>query len=240
MSTITAIESGVPGRQPRAVYGIIGVSIALSAPLVQILLRPFFESLFDNHTARFVSLFVFWIAVALVLAISVFLEGIPLALFGLKRWDKSLRAKLIELILAVIAAFVVGVVLFGVSMLVRTEMTGTARPEFDPANILPFWMMAFAWVTAAFTEEFLFRSYAIERLTMLTGKRWLAAAIAMLAFGLLHALAWDWIHVLTVVLPGGLLLTLIYLWRRSLLFVVVIHAILNIQLLFLPLIAPYL
>jgi membrane protease YdiL (CAAX protease family) len=42
-----------------------------------------------------------------------------------------------------------------------------------------------------------------------------------------------------MVLPGGLLVTLIYLWRRSLAFVVVIHAVLNAPLLLLPLLAPY-
>jgi membrane protease YdiL (CAAX protease family) len=35
-------------------------------------------------------------------------------------------------------------------------------------------------------------------------------------------------------------MTLLYLWRRSLSFVVIVHAILNAPLLLLPLIAPYL
>jgi membrane protease YdiL (CAAX protease family) len=57
---------------------------------------------------------------------------------------------------------------------------------------------------------------------------------------LLHLFGWDWIHVLTVVLPGGIMLTLFYLWRRNLALNVMIHAIMNAPLLLLPLLAPYL
>jgi membrane protease YdiL (CAAX protease family) len=97
-----------------------------------------------------------------------------------------------------------------------------------------------AWITSSFTEEVLFRSYTIERLTQIVGRRWLAGLITMVAFTLLHLLSWDWIHVLTMVLPGSIMLTLLYLWRRSLAFVVIVHAIINAPLLLLPLLAPYL
>lgn len=74
----------------------------------------------------------------------------------------------------------------------------------------------------------------------MTGRPWIGAVIAWLSFSLLHLLGWDWVHVLTLVLPAGLLLTLVYLWRRSLAFVVIIHGILDMPLLILPLLAPYL
>ncbi len=45
---------------------------------------------------------------------------------------------------------------------------------------------------------------------------------------------------MTLVVPAGAALTLLYLWRRSLLFVVVVHGIINAPLLLLPLVAPYL
>jgi len=58
-------------------------------------------------------------------------------------------------------------------------------------------------------------------------------------FTLLHLLAWDWIHVVTLVLPAAVGLTGLYMWRRSLMFVVIVHSIINAPLLVLPLIAPY-
>jgi len=97
-----------------------------------------------------------------------------------------------------------------------------------------------AWITSAFTEEVLFRSYPIERLTRLTGNQWLAGLITVVAFTVLHLFGWDWIHVLTAVLPAGIMLTLFYLWRHNLALNVMIHAILNAPLLLLPLLAPYL
>ncbi|HSF82708.1 MAG TPA: hypothetical protein VLA49_15845 [Anaerolineales bacterium] len=44
---------------------------------------------------------------------------------------------------------------------------------------------------------------------------------------------------LTVVLPGGIMLTLFYLWRRNLALNVVIHGLMNVPLFLLPVLAPY-
>lgn len=91
-----------PPTQPRRWLGILGVAIALSAPLVQVLLRSWFENTFAFPMDRFVSLWVFWIAMALALGIAHFGEGIPLATFGIKRDEMPLRNRLIELIAAVL------------------------------------------------------------------------------------------------------------------------------------------
>jgi membrane protease YdiL (CAAX protease family) len=167
-------------------------------------------------------------------------EGYPLATFGLSRSDKTLRARLIEWIIAVLAALGVALVLIPVSGFLRSLLTDAPAPQLTAAQILPAWVLIPAWITAAFTEEVLFRSYSIERLTPLVGRRWLAALITLLAFAVLHVLTWDWIHVVTLVLPAAVLLTLLYLWRRNLAFVVISHAVLNAPLLLLPLVAPYL
>lgn len=136
-------------------------------------------------------------------------------------------------------AFVVALVVFAFSTYVRRLLTNEPTPTLDTAKLLPMWVMIPAWITGSFAEEVLFRGYAIERLTMLTGRRWLAALITLFTFTILHIFGWDWIHVVTAVLPGGAALTLLYLWRRSLLFVVVVHGIINTPLLLLPLLAPY-
>lgn len=228
-----------PRTSPKPWVGILGVCIALSAPVVQGLLIPWFGSTFPFPMDRFVSLWPFWIAMALALGIAHFVEGYPLARFGFQRTKKTLRARLIEWILAVLGALITGVVIITFSQYIRELLTGKPAPAVNITASLPWWVLIPAWVTGAFTEEVLFRSYPIERLADLTGQHWLASLITLLAFTFLHLFGWDWIHVLTAVLPGGIMLTLFYLWRRSLVFNVIVHAILNLPLLILPLLAPY-
>jgi membrane protease YdiL (CAAX protease family) len=120
------------------------------------------------------------------------------------------------------------------------RLTNQSPRLLNVTQILPAWVMIPAWITGSFTEEVLFRSYSMERLTQIVGRRWRAGLITMVAFTLLHLLSWDRIHVLTAVLPGSIMLTLLYLWRQSLAFVVIVHAIILAPLLLLPLLAPYL
>jgi len=223
---------------PRFWLGTLGVLIALSTPVVQVLLFPWFKSTFPFPMDRFVSLWVFWIAVMLVLGIAHFAEGYPLATFGFQWSQKTLRTHLIEWILAALATLVIGSIIIFFSTFVRNLLTHTPAPSLAAVRLLPAWVLIPAWVTGSFTEEVLFRSYPIERLTQLTGRRWLASLITIVAFTVLHLFGWDWIHVLTVVLPAGVMITLFYLWRRNLALNVMIHAIMNAPLLLLPLLAP--
>ena len=234
------MEIVIDQPRPRRWLGILGVTIALSAPAVQVLLAPWLKSTFGFPADRFVSLWVFWIAMALVLAIAHYGEGYPLAMFGFQISQKTLRQRLIEWIVMLLTALVTAIVLVSAATFLRSLLTDEPAPALDVVRLLPVWVLIPAWITGGFVEEVLFRSYTIERLTQITGRRWLAAVIALLAFALMHLPTWGWIHVLTLGLPASILLTLLYLWRRSLAFVVVVHATLNAPLLLLPLLAPYL
>lgn len=236
MSENTAQEEATP--RPYLAY--FAIFVALSSPMIQSAMRPLIEPNFPFPVDRFLSIWIFWIAVAIVLFISVRLENIPLAEFGITHNTRSLRYRLIEMIVALIIGVIVAIVLFVFSDTVRTWLDKPSELTFDPEHVLPFWVVLPAWITASFTEELLFRSYPIERLTMLTGNRWIASGISVVAFTLLHLIGWDWIHVLTLVFPGAIMLTGLYLWRKSLWFVVIVHSVINLPLLFLPFIAPYL
>lgn len=230
----------VPSQpHPKPWLGILGVLIALSTPIVQRLLGPWLETTFAFPMDRFVGLWVFWISVVIVLGIAHFAEGYPLSTFGFQWSQKTLRTRLIEWILTALTTFVVGGGIIFFSTYVRNLLTHTPAPTLDAIKLFPAWVLIPAWVTGSFTEELLFRSYPIERLTQLTGRRWLAGLIAMLAFTVLHLFGWDWIHVLTLVFPASIMLTLFYLWRRNLALNVMIHAIMNAPLLLVPLLAPY-
>ena len=154
--------------------------------------------------------------------------------------QKTLRARLVEWILAVLTALLVGIILIPTAMYLRSLLTDEPPAGLDVIQTMPAWVLIPAWITAGLGEELLFRSYPIERLTQMTGRPWLAAVITMLSFTVLQLFGWDWIHVVTLVLPAAILITLVYMWRRSLAFVVITHLILDAPLLILPLLAPYL
>ena len=78
-----------------------------------------------------------------------------------------------------------------------------------------------AVIRAGVSEELFYRGYAIERLEALTGNKWLAAGIPLLAFALFHFSAGGPGVVLALVL--GAIITAFYLWKRDLLAVMFAH-----------------
>ncbi len=216
------------------------VILGLSTPLFQLVLGSILETSVPFPMNRFLSLWIFWIIAGIILFISVKVEGIPLSTFGIGRNQRSLRYRLIEMIGALLLGLLLAIVLFLFSNTVRENLNIPSRTlAINLENVLPFWVTLPAWITAAFMEELLFRSYPIERLNLVTGKPLVAGIISAILFAVLHLYGWDWVHVLTLVLPASFIITGIYLWRRSLWFVMVIHAVINLPILFLPFIAPY-
>ncbi len=89
---------------------------------------------------------------------------------------------------------------------------------------LPTWFRIVVGVAGGAVEETLYRGYAIERLTAITGRRWLGATIATVAFVLAHVPAWGLAYTLGANLPFGVVMTLFYLWRRDLLANILAHS----------------
>jgi hypothetical protein len=56
----------------------------------------------------------------------------------------------------------------------------------------PIWYRVVAVVGAGVVEEILFRGFSVTRLAMLTGRTWLAAAVTLVVFYVLHVPVWDW------------------------------------------------
>lgn len=86
---------------------------------------------------------------------------------------------------------------------------------------VPLWLLILTPFVAGITEEILYRGYAIERLTLLTGRPWLAGLLAGTAFMLVH-LHWGAAQ-LIVVGFGTLIFVSLYLWRRDLPCVMLAH-----------------
>ena len=86
----------------------------------------------------------------------------------------------------------------------------------------PFWYRFFVVTRAALMEETLFRGYGIERLNELTGSKWVAGLLSWAAFTFAHLSYWGW-GALIIAGYGGLVLTLLYLWRRDLVCNMICH-----------------
>jgi uncharacterized protein len=89
--------------------------------------------------------------------------------------------------------------------------------------VLPFILRLALVVTAGIFEEVLYRGYAIERLTTIWGSQWTAAVVTVALFILAHLPVIGFAH-LPPVAVVGVLVTLLYLWRRDLILNMVAHA----------------
>lgn len=101
--------------------------------------------------------------------------------------------------------------------------TGDAS-ETNEATEVPLAVGLAGVLAAGIFEEFIYRGFLIEELGELLHNRWLAAAISVFFFGLAHGNS-DYGWSLALVVPGlaGLVITLLYLWRRNLPICVLMH-----------------
>ena len=156
-----------------------------------------------------------WLLVAGVLAYVRFVERRPLASIGFT----APRAR--DVAIAVVAGIAILGVLAAIYALGPDETGKLATLTATP----PWWRLI-SVARAAVGEEVVFRGYAIERLSELTGRRWLAALASCAIFALAHVGTWGWSH-LVIAGAGGAMLTALYLWRRNLWINIIAHAIVD-------------
>lgn len=169
-----------------------------------------------------------WANVALLVAVVLLAERMPLASIGVRpfRWWTIPLGLVAGAIITVIA----GVLANFFRLSADAHMAAFLQSQSLP-------LRAALVVTAGVFEETLYRGYAIERLTALTGSKWLAAVLTLAVFTLMHGPAVGWDH-LGPVAAAGLLVTLLYLWRRDLVLNAVAHATVDgIGLILVPLLA---
>ena len=92
---------------------------------------------------------------------------------------------------------------------------------------LPLAYLVFAGITAGIVEEFFYRGYAVERLSLAVGNLWLGGFLSLLAFGLVHIPFWGLGPAVFTLFPGAVL-TLLYLWQRDLVANMVAHCVTGI------------
>jgi membrane protease YdiL (CAAX protease family) len=153
---------------------------------------------------------VYWTLAVIIVGYIVLVEHRGLSSVGLRRpgWKSAAFG------LAAAAVMVAG------SALIYLELFPALGLSADEAGVsilqaTPIWFRTVLILRAAVFEELYFRGFMIERLTSITGMRWLAALISLLAFTFAHLGFWGWPHLLIAGFAGGIL-TGLYLWRRDL------------------------
>ena len=216
-----------PGR-PVGSAAMAGVVCALAVPVVYHFLVDFHlvVGIAGPADRAVVGYAVWWLLAGALLAVTVFAERRPVSTVGMKR----LSLRLLGL------AAVTGIALSLLVPLVAVVVDAAGGAPSDVSDVAAdtaLWVLAAGVVTAAVTEEVVFRGYALERLVEWTGRRWLSAVISLSVFVAIHVPGWSPAHVMGVVLPLGAALTVLYLWKRNLLFVITVHFVVNAPLLIL-------
>ena len=160
---------------------------------------------------------IIWVGFALIVLVWVTrVERLPVASIGLVRptWH-TLTWGLAATVL-VLATLMLSFALIIPTLGLQQNMAATGA-----IVQVPLWLLILTPFVAGITEEILYRGYAIERLTLLTGRPWLAALLAGAAFMLVH-LHWGAAQ-LIVVGFGTLIFVSLYLWRRDLPCVMIAH-----------------
>jgi len=196
----------------------IGLLIALGAPLLPCTRLLAYLGNPPNLTARLIGQLYYLAIVAATLAVVVFGEKRPLSSVGLKTPTAS------TFLWAIVAALVL---MKSVAPAAMWLVSRTGLPLFgsglEKVLALPLWFRLLAIViTGGIFEETIYRGFAIERLSELTGSSWLGSLIALSAFAWMHYPLWGVGPVLTFYITGGFL-TLLYLWRRDLVLNILCH-----------------
>jgi membrane protease YdiL (CAAX protease family) len=117
---------------------------------------------------------------------------------------------------ALIASVILTFAVIAPALGLKQNMTATAA-----IVQVPLWLLLTTPIVAGVTEEIIYRGYAIERLSFLTGRRWLGALLAGAMFLIAH---WSWGPLqLILVAFATVILTGLYLWRRDLLCCMLAH-----------------
>lgn len=195
----------VPAQSPRqkqpAALTIIGLLIALGIPeAVVVFLR---HGLLRSEI-------IFWTLTLVVFLYVLFVEKRPLSSIGLRK--PTLGTFGWAILAAVVSVLGMGLIYGVVFPFLHLQPNTSAMAQL---LALPFGARLLLVLRAAVFEELVYRGYAIERLTELTGSRLLAAVISLILFTIAHANFWGLAQLLIAGF-GGLILTVLYLWRRDL------------------------
>ena len=210
----------------------LGTLLALVVPLLYaFLIGPLVvQPVTTPVTYALIGFVVYWSLACGLIAITRMGERQSLGSLGFKRlsWRMVLVAGGLGILLSVTVPLLT---LLTARVLPVAESGGVV----DTASRYPAWIVLLSILTAGITEEVVFRGYALERLVQRTDNLWVGAFVSLTAFVLAHGSGWNLGHILGVVLPLGLILTGLYIWQRNLIFVIIVHIVVDLPLFFIAL-----
>jgi membrane protease YdiL (CAAX protease family) len=170
-----------------------------------------------------------WLVVLILAAIAFVVQRQSRLLFGLCMFGWR---DLLWMLAALAATFI----LAGIATLfVRIPASTTS--DLHLLSDVPFALRLGLVVTAGLCEEFMYRGFGIEELAGFTRNRWVAGLVSLILFTVAHSGRYGFSAAL--ILPGiaGVMITLLYLWRRNLPVCMLMHGIIDaIPLLVVPMV----
>jgi len=188
----------------------VGLLLALAGPPAVAVSSLWLSGSVPSVAASLVGQGALWSLALIVLGIALLWERLPLRSLGVVPlpWGSVVSAVLAAAVLLYVATPL------GLWLIEAFGLPGF-EVGLSKLRALPFGVLVCAAATAGVVEEFLYRGYAIERLAILTGSRVAGALISLAAFSLAHLPFWGAASaVLTLV--AGIVLTVLYLWKRNL------------------------
>lgn len=232
---MTAASPSLATPRPRLkLFTLVGIILALAAPLIAWILDGYFRVWFDRNGKVFAGALSFWVMTAIVLLLTRFEAAAGHTLserINLKRL--KLRETLIVLIIAFVTLFVVNLAFVILARTIFPTEVSTA-----PALALPVPLMIFVYLTGSITEEILYRGYALERLQRMTGNWWISGLITGALFVGFHVPVYPMAHIVGYIIPATIVLTLIYAWKRNLSHCIIFHCVLNMPILLAAILIP--
>lgn len=211
---------------------LLGLGLSLIAPVLYILwIGPFFIKPFvGTLTYTLISFGILWFLALSICFYVLFIEKRPLTSIG---WEVlSWKLILLAIGLGVLLSLLVPVLTLLISLIIKPSDTGSIS---QVASSFPWWVILLSVITAGVTEEILFRAYPLSRLLEKIGNKWLSAIISLIFFVFIHSTGWNLAHIIGVVIPLGAILTGLFLWKRNLLFVIIVHIMIDLPLVFISL-----
>lgn len=204
-----------------------GLFLALIAPSLYVLLvGPYLFDSFPNQAAEIVTgLLLMWLLAIGILVITRHGENLTLSSLGLIWPTKKMIFQAIGIGLLLMLAV-------PVLSIIASAIVNEENGSMETVTHLPWWLMLCSILTAGITEEILFRGYALERLENLTGNKFFSSVIALIFFVLVHVGGWNIAHVIGVVVPLGVVLILLYWWKRNTIMLMIIHITINLPMIF--------
>ena len=113
------------------------------------------------------------------------------------------------------------VVVLAACVFVAQAMGWKLGLQTAPTYAPPLWAMTITVLRAGVTEELFYRGFALERLVGITGSKWIATAVTVVPFALFHYRQGP--AGIMIAGAAAVLLSVIYLKRRSLPAVMITH-----------------